>query len=131
MDLLTKIGNFLLGPPASETEQAGNYTEFSTGNVSGSMMGAVVSQNGYVSEEQVEQFAAIAQNSTENLKRLKTVLSHIKTVDGNETEMTREVFKGMDALDRNAHKRREYEAKRRQEHKSLQQKYNNLRRGIE
>lgn len=121
---------FFLGPIDNAEQPGGNLTSFTPTNAAGSMMGAVTSQGGVISEEQLENFAAIATASTENVKRLKDALKHIGTVDGNETETTKLVFQQLNQIDRNAHKRREYEAKRRQESQVLQAKYDNLRKGL-
>ena len=131
-DMISQIANFLFGPPPGQNlpEAAGNYTEFSTRNVAGQMMGAVVSQNGYVSEEQVEQFGAIARNSDENFKRLKVVLAAIQKVSSNETEMSKEVYRVMHKLESDAFKRSEYQYNRRREHSLMQEKFSNLRRGL-
>ena len=121
---------FLFGPPVQPQEQTGNYTDFTTGNVAGSMMSAVVSQQGFVSDEQVEQFGEIAKNSEANLKRLKVALDAIKRVSGNETEATKEVFAVMKQLERDSFKRSEYQAQRRKESQILQEKFSNLRKGL-
>lgn len=125
------IIDFFFGPPVQQQQgPGGNYTEFSTGNVAGSMMGAVVSQNGFVSEEQVEQFGAIAQNSTENLKRLDAALKAISKVSSNETEAAKQVYKVMSQLEKDAFKRSEYQYQRRREHRIFEEKFNNLRKGL-
>lgn len=122
---------FLFGPPTAQTnEAAGNYTEFSTGNVASSMMGAVVGQNGFVSEEQVAQFQEIAQNAKENTKRVKAAVKAIEKVSANETEVSRLVYQVLSKLESDSFKRSEYQAKRRQDHQLMQKKCRNLRRGL-
>lgn len=131
MELLTKIGNFLFGPQG-DLEASTNYpTEFSTGNVAGQMMSAVISQRGYVSEEQTAQFQEIAKNAEANAKRVKVALEAIKKVSGAETEVTKEVYKVLSALEKDAFKRSEYQAQRRKESQTMQEKFRDLRRGIE
>lgn len=130
MELLTKIGNFLFGPQG-DLETSTNYpTEFSTGNVAGQMISAVISQRGYVSEEQTTQFIEIAKNAEANAKRVKVALEAIKKVSGAETEVTKEVYKVLSALEKDAFKRSEYQYNRRREHRIMEEKYNNLRRGL-
>jgi len=131
MGLLTKIGNFLLGPQGDLEASTDYPTDFSTGNVAGQMMSAVMSQRGYVSEEQTAQFQEIAKNAEANAKRVKTALEAIKKVSGAETEVTKEVYKVLSALEKDAFKRSEYQAQRRKESQIMQEKFRDLRRGVE
>ena len=94
-------------------------------------MGALISQRGFVSEEQVSQFQEIAKNAEANAKRAKTALEAIKKVSGAETEVTREVYKVLSTLEKDAFKRSEYQAQRRKENQIMQGKFSSLRRGIE
>lgn len=121
---------FFFGPPA--TTQAGNsdYVTFESHNTADAMMGAIRQQNGFVSEEQLDQFQEIGTNIEANAKRLHQALEIIKKSSGTETASAKEIYSVMHLLEKNAFKRSEYQTKRREESQILQEKYNNLRKGL-
>ncbi len=129
MGLFSQLGDFLLGPPQGVQQSAGtgNYTEFTSHNTSEQMMSAITAQNGFVSEEQLEQFVEIGTGIEANAKRLHQALEIIKKSSGTETAGTKEIFQVLNLLEQNAYKRSEYQAKRRQDSQILQEKFKGLR----
>lgn len=131
-NFLQKTADFLFGPTPTEqlAETESCPIDFSTGNIANQMAGTVVAQRGFISEEQVGQFQQIAQNAKENTKRVKSAVKAIGTVSSSETETSRLVYQILSKLESDSFKRSEYQAKRRQQHQLMQEKFNSLRKGL-
>lgn len=121
---------FLFGPSKIEVYKSEVPIHFQSSEVAGGMMGAVISQRGALSEEQLEQFKEIAKNAEDNAKRIKIAMEVIKKVDSAETEVTKEVFNALNTLEKNSFKRAEYQKTREREHRLIQEKFHSLRKGL-